>query len=131
MARPRQTDDNALLARAMPLFWRQGFGATGLRELEAALGPKAPAIYHRFGSKEGLFQQVLAYYLEAVVGQRTRRYLQAEAPLAGLRRFFETPYDDAAADLPPLSCLLVNTATELGENEALVGDYLRRGSAMI
>jgi TetR/AcrR family transcriptional repressor of nem operon len=131
MPRPRQTDDKALLAKAMPLFWRQGYTATGLRELEAALGLKAPAIYNRFGSKEGLFRQVLEHYLHAIVGRRITLYLQAEDPLAGLRRFFETTYDYAKDGLPPLACLIVNTATELGGSDAHIGEVLRRSSALV
>jgi len=131
MPRPRQIDDRALLGKAMQLFWRHGYGATGLRELEAAVGLKAPAIYHRFGSKEGLFQSVLEHYLHAIVGRRVALYLEADNPLAGLRRFFETTYNYARDDVPPLACLLVNTAAELGDSEPAIARLLAQGNALI
>ena len=116
MARPRKTDDDALLQAAIQVFWRHGFASTGIRELESALGLRAPAIYHRFGSKEALFLLVLDAYVQRVVEARIRVYLQSERyaaePLAGLRAFFDTTYDYVSHEVEPLACLLVNTSVE-------------------
>ena len=124
MARPRKTDDDALLQAAIQVFWRHGFASTGIRELESSLGLRAPAIYHRFGSKEALFLSVLDAYVQQVVEVRIRTYLHheryASAPLAGLRRFFDTTYDYIGPDQVPLACLLVNTSVEpVGHSPAI------------
>jgi TetR/AcrR family transcriptional repressor of nem operon len=124
MARPRKTDDDALLQAAIRVFWRHGFASTGIRELESTLGLRAPAIYHRFGSKEALFLVVLDAYVQQVVEARIRTYLQSEryaaAPLAGLRRFFDTTYEYIGPDNAPLACLLVNTSVEpVGHSPAI------------
>jgi TetR/AcrR family transcriptional repressor of nem operon len=124
MARPRKTDDDALLKAAVQVFWRHGFASTGIRELEASLGLRAPAIYHRFGSKEALFLSVIDAYVQQVVSVRIRSYLQSEryesCPLAGLRRFFDTTYDYVGPDAAPLACLLVNTSVEpVGHSPAI------------
>lgn len=117
MPRPRLQPDSDLLTPAMQLFWRKGYANTGLRDLETGLGLKAPALYHRFGNKDGLFRAALEHYLERIVGRRITRYLEDPDPLQGLRRFFETTYDYIDADHPPLACLMVNTATEFGARE--------------
>ena len=131
MARPRSKDDATLLDQAMRLFWRNGYASTGIRELEHALGLKAPALYNRFGSKDGLFQAALDHYLDAVIGWRISRYLEAPEPLAGLRKFFDTTYNYVGPQRPALSCLLVNTSLEIGERNQAVHRLLEKGAARL
>lgn len=132
MARPRRLDDTALLQRAMHLFWQQGFANTGVRELEQGLGLKAPAIYHRFGAKEALFQASLDHYLEQVVGWRIQHYLQDfDAPLTGLRAFFDSTYDYISPEQPPLACLLVNTSLEALGSTPDIAHRLQEGAMRV
>lgn len=135
MARPRSVDDSELLPKAMRTFWQNGFATTGIRELEQSLGLKAPAIYHRFGSKEALFHAALAHYIETVVGNRIRILLLGDsfnnAPLEGLRRFFDTTYDYISEKNPPLACLLVNTSLESLSSDPAVAALLEQGGRRV
>jgi TetR/AcrR family transcriptional repressor of nem operon len=131
MSRPRSIEDDDLLPKAVRLFWQHGYAETGVRELEQALGLKAPSLYNRFGSKGALFQRALAHYLEKVVRFRIERYLQASDPLLGLRAFFDTTYDYVGEHEPPLGCLLVNTSLEAGAEDPATAAQLRRGSRML
>jgi len=65
MGRPRQFDRSAALASAMHLFWENGYDATSLSLLKTAMGISAPSFYAAFGSKEALFQEALALYLQS------------------------------------------------------------------
>lgn len=65
MGRPRQFDRDAALTKAMHLFWQNGFEATSLSQLKAALGISAPSFYAAFGSKEALFHETVALYLQS------------------------------------------------------------------
>jgi TetR/AcrR family transcriptional repressor of nem operon len=133
MPRPRSIEDQALLPKAMLVFWRNGYARTGIRELEQALGLKAPSLYHRFGSKDALFQAALAHYLETIVRGRIRRYLQDSDALRGLREFFDSTYDTLGRGQPSIGCLLVNTSLETGADAppAAAAVQLKRGSLMI
>jgi TetR/AcrR family transcriptional regulator, transcriptional repressor for nem operon len=131
MPRPRSVDDEALLPKAMWLFWSNGYANTGIRELEHALGLKAPSLYNRFGSKESLFHAALAHYLEVVVRFRIERYLRSGDALRGLRRFFDTTYEHIKSGKPALSCLLVNTSIEVGSLDAKTAALLAQGGSMI
>lgn len=51
----------------MLLFARQGFAATGIRELGAAAGINSATIYHYAGSKEELLVQVMRSCLDAMI----------------------------------------------------------------
>lgn len=131
MPRPRTIDDTHLLGDAMQLFWRNGYANTGIRELEQGLGLKAPSLYNRFGSKEALFQATLAHYIERIVAGRVQRYLQADAPLQGLRDFFDTTYNYVDTQHPPLACLLVNASIEFGDTDPLVASQLAEGARRV
>lgn len=133
MARPRQYRDPDVLTRAMLAFWRHGYAGCAVPELEAATGLRASSLYHRFGSKEGLFEAVLAHYLEKVVDWRIQRYLQDPDPVAGLRRFLDTTHDyiDLAAGRLPMACLLLNTAIEHAPAEDRVMATVAAGMARV
>lgn len=48
-----------LLKAAVELFARKGYAATGVQEIVAACGVTKPVLYYYFGSKEGLFLEVM------------------------------------------------------------------------
>ena len=77
MARPPKFDDDEILDRAMATFWQQGWSQTSIRDLERTLDLKAPSIYRRFGTKEGLGAAVVDHYVDRVVRRRVDRYLSS------------------------------------------------------
>jgi len=48
-----------LLAGAIELFTRRGYAATTVREIVAAAGVSKPVLYYYFGSKEGIYLQLM------------------------------------------------------------------------
>lgn len=65
MGRPRQFDRDAAVITAMHLFWEHGYESTSLSQLKAGLGISSPSFYAAFGSKEALFQEAVACYLQS------------------------------------------------------------------
>ena len=66
MGRPRTFDRDVAITQAMHLFWEHGYDATSLSQLKANIGGgiTAPSFYAAFGSKQALFQEVMARYLD-------------------------------------------------------------------
>ncbi len=63
--RPRGFDKDETLRQALRLFWEQGYEATSLAQLKAAMGGiSAASFYAAFGSKEDLFRAALDLYLQ-------------------------------------------------------------------
>ncbi|KGD80164.1 TetR family transcriptional regulator [Tatumella morbirosei] len=64
--RPRQFDRQQAVITAMHLFWQNGYDATSLSQLKAAIGGgiTAPSFYAAFGSKEALFREAVECYLQ-------------------------------------------------------------------
>ncbi|UOQ57129.1 TetR/AcrR family transcriptional regulator [Leucobacter allii] len=125
MARTASFDRDTVVRAALDVFWRVGYEAAAIPEIELATGLSRSSLYNTFGSKRGLFDAAVALYLDGVIRPRLRP-LQADpvAPgaiaeyLAGLRDALARP-DSAAARS---GCLLVNTAgAPIAEDAAVAG----------
>src|ERR1041384_4755004 len=53
--RPRAYEPEVALARALDVFWKEGFAATSLDDLSAATGMNRPSLYGAFGDKRALY----------------------------------------------------------------------------
>jgi AcrR family transcriptional regulator len=51
------------LSAAIQLFAQRGFDTTGMRDIAAAVGVKAPALYNHFASKEEILAEAMEYAL--------------------------------------------------------------------
>ena len=132
MARPPKYDDDQILDRALRLFWTRGWSATSIRELEVELDLKAPAIYRRFGSKDGLSQAVLDHYVDRVVRRRIEKYLPAEGdPIDNIRAFLVSAVTVPADGGPLIGCLLTTTALEGPDVSPELGAALNAGQRVI
>ncbi|MGH8081215.1 MAG: TetR/AcrR family transcriptional regulator [Lysobacter sp.] len=111
--RPRAFDREQALETAMLLFWRQGFEATSLSDLTAAMGIAPPSLYAAFGSKEQLFREALQRYLQNFRSAHAGT-LQAEGLGAreGFQRLFESIAQGFGGCGQRTGCMLV--AAEVG-----------------
>ena len=131
MARPPKYADDEILDRALEVFWTRGWSATSIRELEAQLDLKAPAIYRRFGSKDGLSRAVLDHYVDRAVRRRIEKYLPDDGdPLDNIREFLASAVR-APNDEPLIGCLLTTTALETPDVSPELGAALTAGQAVI
>ena len=98
MPRPKQAPKSdvggreRLLEAALRMFGTKGYAATTVRDILRAAGVTAPALYHHFGSKEGLFLALLntggerleaaqaeALALDGTVVERIRAYCRGSS----------------------------------------------------
>jgi AcrR family transcriptional regulator len=116
-ARPRNAEETraALLACARLRFARNGFEATNLREIATDAGVNVALISRYFGSKEGLFQAVIAF-------DRLRIAETMQGPVEGLgERLLKGILSDPAGSEHDLFVTLLRSTDYL---PAL--DYLHR-----
>ena len=113
MARSPKYDDTDLLDRAVDVVWRRGWSATSIRDFEQALDMKAPSIYRRFGSRDGVGVAVIDHYVDRVVRRRVAKYLTgADDPVANIRRFFERSVAQPNSTEALRGCLLTTTSAD-------------------
>jgi AcrR family transcriptional regulator len=63
MTRSKNFTREDVLEKSMPLFWKKGFAATSLRDLEITTGVNKSGLYSEFKDKEDIFLASLAYYV--------------------------------------------------------------------
>ena len=130
MARSPKYDDTDLLDRAVDVVWRRGWSATSIRDLEQALDVKAPSIYRRFGSRDGVGVAVVDHYVDRVVRRRVAKYLPGDGdPVANITVFFERSVQQPDTSEALRGCLL--TTTSAGDLDDTMRDAVLIGMAVI
>lgn len=144
MPRIRALSDEVILERAISVFWRRGYADASLRDLTAAIGLSASALYYRFVDKDGLFVAALTRYADEGLVERLARLSAFDDPLQAIRALIDELIALSLADPERRGCLLVNTALDgasmsqaaravvcerLGEVEAFFATQLRRAVA--
>lgn len=82
----KQFDPKEALEKAMHLFWANGYAATGMAELQAAMGIGRKSLYDTFGNKRQLFIKVLEHYTSTVAEQVRQGLNREGSPVANIRR---------------------------------------------
>jgi TetR/AcrR family transcriptional repressor of nem operon len=111
MAGVRQFDYDQVVDSAMMLFWRRGYGATSIQDLERATRLRRGSLYNAFGDKQGLFVAVLKRY-EATVGLERARQLSNPDPYRAIEAFLRTLVAQMSDSSRPRGCLHTNTSLE-------------------
>ena len=117
MPRRPEYDRDDLIARALDLFWKQGWAGTSLKDLEHVLKLKPGSFYAAFGSKDALFALTMDRYVQ--VGRaRVASMVEELGPLKTLQEFPLRMISNTRA--PAKACMLAKSVLELsGRDHAL------------
>ncbi len=85
MTRTKNFDETKALESAMLLFWKKGFSATSMKELEHVMELKITSIYNAYGNKRALFEKALNYYLQHVLIKFMESLDNADSPEGALK----------------------------------------------
>ena len=128
--RPRAFDPDAVLDRAMHVFWAKGFEGASLSDLTRAMRINRPSLYAAFGNKEQLFKKVLDRYMNGPVSWFGKALAASKA-----RDVVEQIFRGTArmGDDPriPAGCLLVQGALACGNASARKEVAARRAAAEV
>ncbi|MFI0235710.1 TetR/AcrR family transcriptional regulator [Streptomyces sp. NPDC016845] len=109
--RPRAFDTEAVLEAAMLLFWEQGYEATSLAQLRAATGLSSASLYGAFGSKEGLFKQVVEHYVKGPGSVTDVIEDETVSPREAVNNLLHRSIDMQADSSHPTGCLIALSGT--------------------
>ena len=112
MARPREFDQEEVLAAAMRLFWQRGYDGTSLEDLDRATGLNRGSLYNAFGDKRGLYLAALDHYGRSEVIQGVCMLQNARNARAGLGALLLSVATGVEAGTGRRGCLLCNAAVE-------------------
>ena len=110
----------------MMLFWRQGFTATSLADLTAAMGINPASFYAAFASKEALFREALARYRSGVGSGLPRIVHGAPTARAAIRLLLEGTAATVTRRRQPRGCMIVLSSLHGFAARGALGQELRR-----
>ena len=125
IGRPAEFDREEALEKAMGLFWRNGYEATGLTELTNEMGIGRQSLHNAFGDKHSLFLQALQRYLAEMRATESKVLRNAPTPLEGLRNaaHHRLDFTDCSGECPR-GCMAVNSLVELAPHDDSVRQVL-------
>lgn len=121
-----------LLEAALSLFATRGYEAVGVQDVVEAADCTKPTLYHHFGSKRGLLEELGRRYGEPITRQlETALRYEGDVPLT-LTRVLRTAFHDARTE-PRYWLLLLAAGHAAPASEALqvLGPHLRQQQAMV
>jgi len=121
--RPPQYERDQVIAKAMDAFWRDGYEATTLSDLEEATGLDRSSIYNSFGGKSGLYDMVIESYLDRGRTELFAPLIEGTSGIADLVEFLDRLQAMQADDSTPTGCMVTNDLCRPGNAEP-TGIYL-------
>jgi len=117
VGRPREFDEETVLAAAMDAFWRKGYQATSLADLTECTCINKASLYRVFGDKHQLFKAALKHYEDMEFREVRSVISDTAAPLENIRAVVHKITTDFAHEK---GCMITNSMVELAPHDAEV-----------
>ncbi|MDN4604371.1 TetR/AcrR family transcriptional regulator [Paenibacillus sp. F6_3S_P_1C] len=123
--RPRIFDREEALLQAMMLFWEQGFEATSLLQLRAAMGDiSAASFYAAFESKEALYKEAVERYM-GTFGRVTESFSDLTlSPRKAIETTLKSTAKMQTDSTHPSGCLIVLSASTCSSRNNHIRDIV-------
>jgi TetR/AcrR family transcriptional repressor of nem operon len=117
MARAKTFERDAVLEKAMQVFWAQGYEATSMQDLVDAMGINRGSLYDTFGDKHALYMAALTRYRADSLAKMRAAMAGADTPRAALAAAFARIIGVVEKRGDRRGCFVCNTAVELGPHD--------------
>ena len=124
MPRIEEFDREAVLQKAMNVFWEKGYYGTSMQDLVDVTGLNRSSIYNSFGSKLELYQHTLSHYQKEASGVFQKALLRAGDPLEAIRLIFEGFLAEITSDVNGKGCFVMNCKAEMGNRDGDIRKWL-------
>jgi TetR/AcrR family transcriptional repressor of nem operon len=114
--RPKEFQAEAVLSKAVDAFAKNGYEATSIQDLVAAMGINRFSLYEEFGGKHGLFLAALDHYHLNRRNRAMAHFAQPGSTVELLREYLRMIYRDARTG-GAHGCIMVNSACELARED--------------
>ncbi|TLW90586.1 TetR/AcrR family transcriptional regulator [Saccharomonospora piscinae] len=126
MPRPREFDEDHVVAALRQEFWDKGYAATSVDDLMRVSGLGKGSLYGAFGDKHNLFLRVLREYNDANDRMLRERLASVPRGIDLVREFVRGPSCDSTGTSARRGCLLANSTAELAARMPDVAAEARR-----
>ncbi|MGD8175891.1 TetR/AcrR family transcriptional regulator [Marinimicrobium sp. ARAG 43.8] len=123
MPRVAKYNRNEALAKAVSLFWANGYHGTSLKQLEQALDMRPGSLYAAFGNKQSLFLEALNAYADELVSQLEGCLADEPSSLSALKAFIRQLIlcNADSMEPPARACMIVKTLLEVRDEDEPLG----------
>jgi len=121
----KQFNEDDALKSALDVFWAQGFEATSMQDLVAAMGVNRASMYQTYGNKSELFSAAVEQYAAASLDMIKTALEAKGSPLDNLYQLFLSLLTHSAENNKS-GCLMSNTAVELGPHDSVAAEKVRK-----
>ncbi len=125
MARTLEFDCEEVLEKAMQLFWKNGYAATSMAQLEKSLGINKFSIYNTFGNKHQLFIAALNRYDDQVMQRILGILSDSPHGLQAIDRALDLLEKNLEGDALQYGCLMLNSGAELSPHDSDVSAKIK------
>lgn len=125
MPRSPEFDRDDVVEAAQAVFWDRGYSQTSVADLVEATGLKPGSLYAAFGSKKGVFLEVLETYNRGFIRHVGALRRHESGALAGLITILDTIIDDAVTGQDRRGCLAANAMLEMSRHDHDIAERLR------
>ena len=136
MARSLEFEPSEAVEKAMMVFWRKGFEATSVADLEVETGVGRKSLYRTFHDKHDLFLKALETYRRLLSARNLAPMMKPDAGLDTISRFLRGLAAYGGTEEAKMGCLICNTALERSTDDPeaarqvqLYFDQIRRAFA--
>jgi len=130
VGRPREFNEDEVLAAAVDVFWLKGYGSTSMADLLAATGLHKGSLYQAFGDKHTLFIQALQRYVDLFCSEMSEAVKNAESGLEAVRALLlQSMEKGCRGEDGNVGCLVINTLVDMGMEDPEVVAVLAKGYA--
>ncbi len=109
----------------MLAFWRKGFEATSLTDIEAATGLNRSSLYTAFGDMHTLYLTALGRFRDRETARLLDVLRGAPTVKEGFRRVFRLSVNDLLKDCERRGCMIVNATAECVPGDPQVTAFIR------
>jgi len=123
--KPRTFDREAVLRKALTVFWKRGYEPASMIELCEAMEIKPPSLYAAFGNKAQLFMEAVNHYENTYWNDAWERLEQEPDVHKAMVGFFQDAAQILTSQDAPCGCMVVLGAANVSRESQDVNDALK------
>jgi TetR/AcrR family transcriptional regulator, transcriptional repressor for nem operon len=124
MARTKDFDENAVLNKAIDLFWLKGYNGTSMQDLVDGLGISRSSLYDTYGDKHTLFLRALESYKSNGADKIGAIISNSTSAKETIKKLLEYVTDGLLNDNEHKGCFMVNAEVEVAPHDAEVSQVI-------
>ncbi len=124
MARTKVFDEEAVLNKAVNLFWKKGYNATSAQDLVEELGISRSSLYDTYGDKYQLFKNSLLQYRKNFSRAMIAMIEKSDDYEKTIKEVLQFVITESIQEKCSKGCFMVNTSIELAPHNTEIAEIV-------